>query len=198
MREIVKIIIEKQQETYKNVFLNDPEKCDTKKYHYDWWQFPIHVPEHGNVSKETIKYSINAKDTRDLLNHSEFMSDYISSIKIYLGNIEKKSWAKNKWTIRYAKMLLSLDQFLNVSWKIKDSEKFGKIKKDLAELAEKAIQLAQIEKIDQDLEKDVEDYGNIYKSSLNQLETSLKNIAKIENVKNNLIEDNVIVSKFKK
>ncbi|MCS5712132.1 macro domain-containing protein [Candidatus Berkiella aquae] len=134
-------LIQQQQATYQNVFLKDPKNFHQPTHHYDWWMFPLQAPANVNVTPTTRQYSINDEQAKTLLRHPKFISTYMHSINKYLNNLIQFGW--NKYDVRYAKMLSSLNLFLKNVHTISSEGKMGEIKHLLTLLAEKASRFAQ-------------------------------------------------------
>ncbi|HAU1296501.1 TPA: hypothetical protein JBJ19_11765 [Legionella pneumophila] len=104
------IIAKVQQHTYKHLFQEKPNEFFTKKYHYDWWIFPMHVPKEWMWEQRNYDASINLVEAQTLLHDKQFTDTYINSISMYLAALKKHSW--NNYPVRYARMLHSLSLFL--------------------------------------------------------------------------------------
>ncbi len=139
MRDIMLELVNRQQDTYKNIFSNPG--FHNPNFHYDWWMFPVHVPLHINVSETTRKFAVNHQDIIDLLHHQPFINTYINSIEKYLNNLNQFGW--NHYDIRYAKMLNSLTQFIKVAELLKHEPGMSDILNKLNALAHRALVYAQ-------------------------------------------------------
>ncbi|MBS0290015.1 MAG: macro domain-containing protein [Proteobacteria bacterium] len=139
MRPIMQELIQKQQQTYNQVFLAHSKTFHNPTFHYDWWMFPVLAP--SNVSEQSKKYSANTQDTKDLLNHKQFITTYANTIDKYLTNLKTYGW--NKYDVRYAKMMSSLAQFITVSNTMLHDNKIASINTQLKALAKRAVSYAQ-------------------------------------------------------
>lgn len=130
---------EKQRETYQEIFLKHPSDCHEPLYHYDWWMFPVEAP--SNVSATSKYYSVNNQDVKALLHHQAFISTYVETLTKYLGNLKEYGW--NRYEVRYAKMLSSLNKFLSCSEKLSSGKAIQPIEDNLKLLAKEAISFAK-------------------------------------------------------
>lgn len=139
MRPHVIELIEKQQNTFVNLFKKNPS-FHRDIHHFDWWMFPLEAPRNANVTPMTRHFSIDVQDTQDLLQHDKFINTYLLSIEKYLANLKRYGW--NHYPVRFAKMLLSLDQFIKVSDRLVSDPKIKAINEKLKQLANRALDYA--------------------------------------------------------
>ena len=106
------IIKQLQQHTYENIF-NQKEKFYTRKYHYDWWMFPMNVPVAWGWQERNYHASVNFDEAKQLLNDSKFVDTYELSVSMYIDAIVNNGWDNHP--VRYARILQSLGLFLSIS-----------------------------------------------------------------------------------
>ncbi|MBN9288711.1 MAG: hypothetical protein BGO43_08660 [Gammaproteobacteria bacterium 39-13] len=163
-------LIKQQQNTYQTVFLKYPNHFHQPTFHYDWWMFPLKAPKTG-VTETTLRYSVDENDMLTLLQDKRFTQTYLESIKKYLANLAMHGW--NNYPIRFAKMLLSLDQFLKVS-----------------QTALKANQIPGIKEINQELislAKNAVDYATVINSPHSLLNTGFTSLKRTLSSQNNVV-----------
>lgn len=113
------IITKVQQHTFEHLFKKNPDEFFTKKYHYDWWIFPMYVPKNWKWEQRNYDASINLTEAHILLHDKQFTDTYINSIDMYITALKKHGW--NNYPVRYARMLHSLALFLQAAKKAEDT-----------------------------------------------------------------------------
>ena len=114
------IIMRVQKHTLDNVFIKIPDKFFTKNYHYDWWAFPMHVPEAWGWEQRNYDASVTLTEAQTLLYDAGFVATYKSCISMYLDALKKHGW--NDYPVRFARMLQSISLFIKGASEIKDME----------------------------------------------------------------------------
>ncbi len=135
-------LVLRQQSSFNEVFCAPhlQSSFHQPSQHYDWWIFPMSVPEDARVSDTTRRFAINDEETLALLNDVQFISTYQQSIAKYLGNLENFGW--NNYDIRFAKMLQSLNQFMKIAHIEQADPTIASIYQALSGLSERAIHFA--------------------------------------------------------
>lgn len=132
-------LLQKQQETYQEVFLLHPTDFHHNSYHYDWWMFPLEAPDY--LSETSKHYSVNNEEVKNLLADKQFISYYTTFMDAYLANLKSQGW--NHYEVRFAKMLCSLNKFIAVSNELSQDNNIKEINDNLFKLANEAIDFAQ-------------------------------------------------------
>ena len=157
------IIMRVQKHTLENVFKKYPKEFYTKKHHYDWWVFPMHVPKKWNWPERNYHASINKAEAQTLLFDKDFVETYLCCITLYLNAIETLGW--DDYPVRYARMLQSLALFLDAA-KTLDEE--DSIQARLCAVGQRSINYAKKE-----LTALYPDY-NLFTEGYDQVEAHLK------------------------
>lgn len=131
-------LLDMQSLTYETVFIRKADFIEPT-HHYDWWMFPLQA--RSDWSETALKYSVSTDETKMLLKNKDFMNIYVDGIQRYLNALKKSGW--NNYSIRYAKMTLSLAQFMNVSNQMESTPDLDARKKQLLALAQEAVQFQQ-------------------------------------------------------
>ncbi len=126
-----------QQHTFDHVF-KKKEDFFTKKHHYDWWIFPMHVPAEWGWEQRNYDASITPGEAKILLQDKGFVETYSCSVTKYINALEKNGW--NDYPVRYARMLQSLALFTSVAGKTKE---FDKVYAKLQQLGTLAVDYAE-------------------------------------------------------
>lgn len=127
-----------QKHTLDNVFLANPDSFYTKKHHYDWWAFPMHVPVEWNWPKRNYDASIDQGEAQTLLYDEDFVNTYTRCISLYIDALEKHGW--NDYPVRYARMLQSMALFIKAASKMEGMEH---VYTQVSELGERAVDYAK-------------------------------------------------------
>ena len=136
------IIKRVQKHTFDNVFLAYPDNFYTKKHHYDWWVFPMHVPVEWKWERRNYDASINLDEAQTLLYDEEFVATYTSCVSLYIDALEKHGW--NDYPVRYMRMLQSVGLFIEAASQM---EGMDHIYTKLGELGEVAVNYASEKKL---------------------------------------------------
>ena len=107
------IITAVQQHTFNHIFLKNQDDFFTTKFHYDWWIFPMHVPTEWQWQKRNYDASIDLDEAKLLASDQKFCITYFKSVRGYINALESKGW--NDYPVRYARMLQSLDLFIQAA-----------------------------------------------------------------------------------
>lgn len=102
-----------QKHTFNNIFLKNQEDFFTTKFHYDWWIFPMHVPAEWQWQQRNYDASIDLDEAKLLLTDNMFSIIYLKSMRGYITALELHGW--NDYPVRYARMLQSLDLFIQAA-----------------------------------------------------------------------------------
>jgi hypothetical protein len=158
----VQNILHNQKRTYKDIFLEEPD-FDTDKFHYDWWQFPLPLPEEFKPSDTAVYYSINCEETNELLQNEKFKERYLECIEDYLEAQEDR-W--NEYHIRFIKVTFSLWHFIQFTENSVDHQIFHE---EAKKLGKRCLELNDLHFIEDD--PYAEDMGNKEYDAINRLQS---------------------------
>lgn len=114
-----------QAHTLTHVFR---EKSDfyTSRHHYDWWVFPMHVPDEWRWQQRNYDASITLSDAKILLADPGFINVYTECVARYIEALETHGW--NDYPVRYARMLQSLSLFMQAAREMEcDNSVYGSL-----------------------------------------------------------------------
>lgn len=149
-----------QKHTMEHLFQKYPD-FHTSKHHYDWWAFPMNVPEKWRWPKWNYHASIDIKEAQTLLGDPEFVESYLLGVNLYLKALNNNGW--NDYPVRYARMLQSLSLFLTAAKEIGSP-----VMQTLEHLAKECIEYAN----QQHFEQEYHDY-DLFQDGLSKVRNHL-------------------------